>query len=121
MDGVDGWVGKGGLSQKGAEKKRERKKEGKKERKKREERGDEMEEERGGEVLIISKTIVQLRFYLDCRDSFQATLSLFLSFPPGGVRMVLSSSVILYGAVLIQSPTNKNCPITPGIPSPERE
>ena len=68
-----------------------------------------MEEGRSGEVLIISKTIVQLRFYLDCRDSFQVTLSLSLSLIPtgGGVRMVLSSSVILYGAVLIQSPTNK--------------
>jgi len=80
-----------------------------------------MEEERGGEVLIISKAIVQLRFYLDCRDSFQVTLSLSL-IPTGGGGS--------YGAFLqcyiVRRSTNtvsckQNRPITPRIPSPERE
>lgn len=56
-----------------------------------------MEEGRSGEVLIISKTIVQLRFYLDCRDSFQVTLSLSLSLiPTGGGGFVWCFPPVLY-------------------------
>ena len=80
-----------------------------------------MEEGRSGEVLIISKTIVQLRFYLDCRDSFQVTLSLSLSLIPtgggGSYGAFLQCYIVRRSANTVSY--KQNCPITPGIPSLE--